>query len=77
MLQFPMIDINRLISDTLNKYSKSYYTFIHEHMTLLCNDDHSHEDNFHTLVAEITGLLMMHNIEYEIHDNYNISLALN
>ncbi len=72
-----MNEINFLISETLNKYSKQYYTYLDDNKILHCNNNHTHEDNFHTLLAELTGILMMHNIDYEIQDNYNISINYN
>ena len=72
-----MNEISFLISETLNKYSKQYYTYLDDNNTLQCNNNHSHEDNFQTLFAEITGILMMHNIDYEIQENYNISINYN
>ena len=74
---FVMVDIHILILNTLTKYSKQYYTYIHDKTMLLCDPEHIHEDTFHALVTEITGLLMMHNVDYELHEDYNISLVLN
>ena len=71
-----MILLEELIK-ILNKRQCKCFSINTETLTIICNNDDTHCSHLNSSISEITGFLLLNNIEYLMNEKREIKLLIN